>query len=203
MSVPGPAELGRSVVVTGDAPPPHAWRDRPEVAEIEVADESCVDALHHVWATRTPAVIRLRTDPAFWRVPADLVVEPWTVPPGLDLPGDRLHHLLWVNSYDARSGDPVWWWTRKAERLGARAGATTDVELPDGTAAWIDGGPRAPLGVAHIHAETVELGSLRLAPLPCVPSRRSRSPPTSSLRSPMAPARRASWPPPGAARRAC
>ena len=28
---------------------------------------------------------------------------------------------------------PIWWWSRKAERVGARPGAKADVELPDGT----------------------------------------------------------------------
>ena len=42
-----------------------------------------------------------------------------TLEPGLELWLDRLHFLVWANTYDARAGEPVWWWSRKAARLGA------------------------------------------------------------------------------------
>ncbi|MGQ0831550.1 MAG: ATP-dependent helicase, partial [Microthrixaceae bacterium] len=89
---------------------------------------------------------------------------------------DRLHFLVWANSYDARApGAPIWWWARKASRLGATEGGAADVVLADGTPAWIDGGPRAPLatplvGAAVIHCESVELGSLRPLPPPRAPT---------------------------------
>ncbi len=43
--------------------------------------------------------------------------------------------------------------------------------LPDGTAVWVDGGPRGPLdpdglGAPVVHAETVDLGRLTVAPAP-------------------------------------
>ncbi len=51
--------------------------------------------------------------------PVAIAEAPWSLPPDLDLPLDRLHGLLWANNYDAREGEPVWWWGEKAKRLGA------------------------------------------------------------------------------------
>ena len=42
-------------------------------------------------------------------VPVDACFEPWL---------DRLHFLVWANTYHARGGiEPVWWWARKAARI--------------------------------------------------------------------------------------
>ena len=182
MSVPGPAELGRGVVVgAGDEVPP-AWVGAPVVTidDAALADpSSVVPALHEAWATRSPVVVVLAVDPAGFRDPVDHdVAEPWLLDPGLELWEDRLHFLVWANTYDARSGTPVWWWGRKAERLGAApAGGPDgpgvgDVLLPDGTPAWVDGGPRGGLwpddvGAALVHAESVEAGAL--TPVPARP----------------------------------
>src|SRR5690606_20453088 len=87
-----------------------------------------------------------------------------------------LHFLVWANSYDAtRGGELIWWWARKAARLGASEAGPADIVLADGSPAWVDGGPRAPLavpldGAAVIHRETVELGSLQPQPAPMAPS---------------------------------
>src|SRR5690606_17197942 len=103
----------------------------------------------------------------------------WQLGPGFEPWGDRLHFLLWANTYDARGdGPPIWWWARKAVRLGATEvddGGPGDVVLPDGTRAWVDGGPRAPLavpldGAAVVHRESVELGRLTPQPAPVPPS---------------------------------
>src|SRR5690606_27358313 len=101
--------------------------------------------------------------------------EPWRLGPQLHDWAGRLHFLVWANSYDARQGEPIWWWARKAVRLGAVEGGPADVTLPDGSPAWIDGGPRAPLavplaGAAVVHRESVELGALRPQPAPARPS---------------------------------
>jgi DNA helicase-2/ATP-dependent DNA helicase PcrA len=172
----------------GEVPP--AWRDAPEVTVDEAAlvdPEAVVTALHAAWTGRTPLVVRLAVDPARFRDPVDHVVEaPWLLDPGLELWLDRLHFLVWANTYDARAGEPVWWWARKAVRLGATdtagegdegAGAAEgDVVLPDGTVAWVDGGPRGALapgdvGAELVHTETVEAGLLTP-----VPARTSASP---------------------------
>jgi DNA helicase II / ATP-dependent DNA helicase PcrA len=162
MTAPGPAVLGRSVVVglTDDVPAP--WGD----ADIIIAGEQpdTVAALHQAWATRTPVVIRVDPDDATrWRTPGVETLSPWELSPSYEFTADRLHHLVWANSYDARGGiEPIWWWTRKAERLGAAISKIADV-IVDGADVWIDGGPRGPLAVRHIHRETIDRGALDIA----------------------------------------
>ncbi len=166
--LPFPAELGRGVIVNGDALAPAPWTGAPE---IHVRDASAVDALHDAWLTRTPVVVRLHIDPATFRAPANYPVEPWKVSPSFDPVDDRLHFLVWANNYDARNGDLIWWWSRKAERLGAepcKDRAAGDV-IVNGTPVWIDGGPRQPLSTQTIHRETIDLQRLTLAPRPSAP----------------------------------
>jgi DNA helicase-2/ATP-dependent DNA helicase PcrA len=184
MSVPGPAPLGRSVVVNAGAGVPQPWTGRTEIALDEAAlaqPAGPVELLHRAWAERQPVVIRLLVDPARFRAPRSWSVDPWTLPAGFELWEDRLHFLVWANSYDARRDpeQPQWWWAVKAARLGAIDCSLTpgvgDVRLADGTVAWIDGGPRSPFspseldGAAVVHAETVERDLLTVAPAPGLP----------------------------------
>ncbi|MGH9227274.1 MAG: ATP-dependent helicase [Acidimicrobiales bacterium] len=178
MLVSPPAALGRGVVANAGDPVPEPWATAPEVLvdEHAFADTAGVVAvLHEAWAGRRPVVVRLAVDPARFREAADIeVAEPWRLGPGFELWHDRLHFLVWANTYDGRDGDPVWWWGRKAQRLGAApphgdaidAATAADVVLPDGTPAWIDGGPRGDLGprdvggAAVVHAESIDWGRL-------------------------------------------
>ena len=180
MTAPGPPTLGRGVVVDAGTPPPGAWAGAPVVTvdDAALADPGpTVNALHQAWAARRPVVVALAVDPNRFRVPASFEVEPWTLPPSFEAWTDRLHFLVWANTYDARAGGPPgWWWARKAERAGARPNpdGPGDVILPDGRPAWVDGGPRAPLhaaalGAEIVHAESVELGRLAPAPPPVAP----------------------------------
>ena len=187
MPVDPPVALGRGVVVNAGDHVPQPWATTPEVLvdDDALADPAGVAAvLHEAWAGRRPVVVRLAVDPVRFRDPPDIdVAEPWRLDPGFELWHDRLHFLVWANTYDARDGELVWWWGRKAQRLGAAAptrattpidgaidGAAADVVLPDGTVAWIDGGPRGDVdtlavgGVAVIHAESIDWG--RLTPVP-------------------------------------
>ncbi|HSB87781.1 MAG TPA: UvrD-helicase domain-containing protein, partial [Ilumatobacteraceae bacterium] len=159
MPVPGPSALGRGVVVNAGDPVPEPWRDAPVIT---VDGPAAVAALHDAWLHRRPVVVALAIDPSSYRTPVRIETEPWQLDPGFELPGDRLQFLTWANNYDARGGiAPVWWWARKAARLGARESDVADVVLADGTLAWIDGGARGPLELSPvIHAETVELGRL-------------------------------------------
>ncbi len=177
MPAPGPPALGRGVVVgLGGAVPP-AWAEAPVVVvDDAVVDEPAlvVGRLHEHWLGRVPVVIELAVDPARFRAPVDHRIEPWRAGAEHECWHDRLHFLVWANTYDARADEPVWWWARKAARLGATetAGGHGDVTLADGTPAWIDGGPRSPIavdGAAVVHAETVELGALTVV-APLVPS---------------------------------
>ena len=84
--------------------------------------------------------------------------EPWA---------DRLHFLVWANSYDAQAaGEPVWWWARKAVRLGAteaarRARRRRAARRHGRRGSTAGPGRRSPCrstGAAVVHRETVELG---------------------------------------------
>jgi DNA helicase-2/ATP-dependent DNA helicase PcrA len=189
VSAPGPPGLGRGVVVdAGDTVPP-AWRDAPVVTiDRSVVDtpagerSAVVDELHAHWAQRRPVVVRLAVDPGGFRAPPSLTADDigptWLLDPAFDLGHDRLHFLVWANTYDARGGgEPIWWWGRKAAKLGKTAldaptadAPSADVMLPDGTPAWIDGGPRGDDAVALVGgatvvpAESVEAGHLRRLP---------------------------------------
>jgi DNA helicase-2/ATP-dependent DNA helicase PcrA len=145
-----------------------------------------VARLHRAWSERVPVVVELAVDPARFRDPVSVPAEPWTLAAGFELWLDRLHFLVWANSYDARIDGrrPVWWWARKAARLpgvavldvGQAAPPPGDVRLPDGIPAWIDGGPRSPIpsvelgGPALVHRESIELGRATPAPPPMAPA---------------------------------
>ncbi len=180
MTFPGPETLGRGLVVvpgvplTGDVTAAAAGWDRVRVDEALLVEglAETVERLHRAWANRRPVVVELD-------VPADVLArlrQPViTERPAHELGAEftllaeRLQFLLWRNNYDARSGEPVWWWARKAAGLGARPGGRADVVLGDGSEAWVDGGPRRPLdlpGTPIVHAESVEAGHLRRQPPP-------------------------------------
>lgn len=166
-------------------PVPPAWADAARVIIDDRAlaqPSEVVVALHRAWADRVPVVIELGVDPGTFRHPRRVDAAVWSLDPAMELWEERLHFLTWANTYDARgdADNPVWWWATKAARLGAEvlgpgdAGAG-DVILGDGRRAWIDGGPRAPLGAAAlegigvIHRESVERGRLTVAPEPVAP----------------------------------
>jgi DNA helicase II / ATP-dependent DNA helicase PcrA len=180
--VPGPAVFGRGVVVDGGGVVPAQWEASDVIAidERVLADPSgTVARLHLAWARRQPVIVELRVDPARFRHPQSIVAEPWTLAADAEPWYDRLHFLTWANTYDARAGEPVWWWGVKAARLSEAAAATSsgpaDVILGDGTAMWVDGGPRRPWasgdvgGFAVVHSESVDSGRLVPAPEPVDP----------------------------------
>jgi DNA helicase-2/ATP-dependent DNA helicase PcrA len=178
MVVPGPAIFGRSVVVASPDAVPSPWAGTNRVVLDEAALAAPADVvalLHRAWAERQPLTIVAAVDPAVFRPPRSWTVEPWQLGADFEPWDDRLQFLVWANSYDARVqlGRPVWWWARKAVRLGAREPAGPDgpgdVVLPDGRPAWIDGGPREPYdldeieGAFVVHRESVECSILRPA----------------------------------------
>ena len=161
--------LGRSVVIAAGAPVPEPWKgasvvlvDGATLAEPDAA----VDRLHRAWVGREPVVVELAVDPGKLRALESDGRPPYEVGATFMFPLERLHFLLWANTYDGRTGELRWWWAKKAADLGATEGGPADVLLPDGTPAWIDGGPRGSVAVdgAVVHAETVTLG--RLDPVP-------------------------------------
>lgn len=179
MSFPGPPVLGRGVVITSGQAVPAAWADAA-VVRVDAAalaePAAVVESLHGAWVSRTPVVVELGVDPAWFREPQSYTTEPWRLGPAFEAWFDRLHFLVWANTYDARgeASSPLWWWGRKASRLRGvtdLAGESEgDVRLPDGTVAWIDGGPRACFtssevgGSRVVHRESVEAGSWTAVP---------------------------------------
>ena len=161
-------DLGRCVVVAPGMDPPAAWAGSPryviDQALLDDAQEMAVlvDKLHRAWVARLAVVIELGVDPAALREPETTSMEPWRLRRGFSFNRERLHFLVWANSYDYRTGELIWWWGRKAEALGAVADEIVDVRVADGRAAWVDGGPRGPVAGddAVIHAESVTVGSL-------------------------------------------
>ena len=67
--------------------------------------------------------------------PESIAGEPWTLAPLTEPWFDRLHFLVWANTYDARAGEPVWWWATQGGRVAAgavgprRDGAADDARL--------------------------------------------------------------------------
>ncbi|MEX2658605.1 MAG: ATP-dependent DNA helicase UvrD2 [Acidimicrobiales bacterium] len=182
MPVNAPAALGRGLVIVAGAPVPPPWTGVPvvRVDEQVLADAGqIVVVLHRHWSAREPVVVELAVDPGRFRAPMSVPDEPWSLGPSFEPWHDRLHFLVWANSYDGRDGDLVWWWARKAERLGATVqvpGQPGDCTLADGVPVWIDGGPRGPLepallgGAGIVHREAVDAGRLVPDPAPVAPT---------------------------------
>lgn len=167
MTFPGPAALGRGVVVTPGKEVPFDW---PRVRVDQVAAD-VAGVLHEHWLRRRPVVVELAVDADELRAPERDGREPWQVPVDFEFARERLQFLVWRNNWDWRGDEPVWWWARKAARVGSAAlGGPADVVLESGVPAWVDGGPRQRVGagigagVAVVHCESVEAGSLRTAP---------------------------------------
>ncbi len=150
-------------------PAPTPLTDAPRVViDQAVIDDpgDCVDQLHRWWVARTPVVIELAVSPQTLRQPQTSDGPVHEHPATFLFPLDRLRHLVWANTVDHRGDDgPVWWHTVKAVRAcaGLVAGGSADVLLPDGSPAWIDGGPRQPLDLEEVvlHRDDTERGHVR------------------------------------------
>ncbi len=160
-------------MVAAGAPPPAPWAkcERVVVDVSLLSDEAplarTVAKLHRAWAERRPVVVELGVAAADLAAPEASDRPPWELGATFTFLRERLHFLVWANSYDARQDPPVWWWGRKAEPVGARTGGPADVVLPGGEPAWIDGGPRGPVaGIPEtlVHSESVVLGLLTPVP---------------------------------------
>src|SRR3954468_3029648 len=103
-TLPGPLAFGRGVVITAGGPVPEPWQSAPVVTvdDAVLADPGpTVTRLHAHWEAREPVVVALAVDPARFRDPERWVVEPWTIGPDHEVWFDRLHFLVWANTYDA------------------------------------------------------------------------------------------------------
>ena len=157
-----PSALGRGAVVRPGAPAPAGWEDAPRV---RVDGEDAIEPLHRAWAARRPVVVELGVDAGELKHPETDRRPPYELGPGFEFRRERLHFLVWANTYDCRSGERLWWHGVRAGRLGAGVGGPADVVLPDGTPAWCDGGPRQPLPVpeAVVHRDSIDAGRLTVA----------------------------------------
>jgi DNA helicase-2/ATP-dependent DNA helicase PcrA len=164
---PGPAALGRGVIVEAGSAAPDGWTDAERVAvdDAGLADpRETVDRLHALWSSRTPVVVDLRVERAALSAPEHDQRHAYELAPSFDFARERLYFLVRANNYDARDGTPKWGAATEAQRYGARPGDAADVVLPDGTEAWCDGGPRTALllpGQPVVHRFAIEAGGLR------------------------------------------
>ncbi|MCP3937091.1 MAG: ATP-dependent DNA helicase UvrD2 [Actinomycetia bacterium] len=136
----GPDRLGRSVVVNPGAPAPDGWQGCPRI-EVDCSDPDpdVLAQLHEAWLSRSSVVVEVRGDiPTPEQGPSRPI---WSIPVGLDLRAERLAFLLTANAVDGRDKNPRWHPISLALSLGASLDDRADVVLPDGSTAWIDGGP--------------------------------------------------------------
>ncbi|MEX0796670.1 MAG: UvrD-helicase domain-containing protein [Acidimicrobiia bacterium] len=177
ISFPGPEELGRSVVVKPGSPAPEGWDgadrvtiDTPLLADPDRLEAVVIDAQRR-YVQRTPTVYELGVPAAELNRTESLDADPVELGSDFTFLRERLTKAVWHNSYDATGDELVWWWSRKAEaRIGARVEAPADVVLADGSAVWVDGGPRQPFDLDVVHHETVDLGRTTRVPPPTAPS---------------------------------
>ncbi len=165
----GPDELGRHLIIEPGGQVPAAWADAQRLVVDAATLTSPAHALvflraaHHA---RERLIIELAAQ--FEREPM-LMTEaaPYELGPTFAFDLEELHHLVWANSVDHRDPDnPSWIALDTAIAAGATPGGERgDVELPDGTAVWLDAGPvrhTNPIeGVPVVHAVAVEHRSLR------------------------------------------
>ena len=151
----GPDRLGRSVLVEPGQPAPEPWARAPRVTVDSAAlaeSESLLDRLQRAWTGRERLVIELA---------ADLPDDPpatgplWELGPDFELTGERLRHLVFANSVDARPGAAhPWPLAQAAVAAGAQPAADdpADVTLPNGAPALCDGGPLEPIAPEELQA---------------------------------------------------
>jgi DNA helicase II / ATP-dependent DNA helicase PcrA len=166
----GPDALGRNRVITVGGVVPAAWAVAERVvidASVLAEPDETVDALLAHAAASTRVVIELAV--AFAEPPMQTIADPpYELGARFRFSLDVLHHLVWSNSIDATGDVAGWSIVDRAVALGASVSLVSsesgDVVLPDGSTAWLDGGPLrrvAPIdGCAVLHAVAVEHGSL-------------------------------------------
>jgi DNA helicase-2/ATP-dependent DNA helicase PcrA len=174
---PGPAALGRGLVISADSTIPDAaagW-SRIVVDEDTLAKpDDALAELAGTWHHREPSVVVLGVPLTSLKRPESSELPPYELAPEFTFKRERLHFLVWANRYDGREGadvPPRWPHIRRAHALGAasqpsvQTGLQADVVLPDGTPAWVDGGPRTdrldlPDDSVLVHVNQLWSGSL-------------------------------------------
>lgn len=143
------------MLVEPSQPAPEPWARAPRVTVDSGALanlETLLDRLQRAWTGRERLVIELA---------ADLPDDPpatgplWELGPDFELTGERLRHLVFANSVDARPGAAhPWPLAPAAVAAGAQpvADGPADVTLPNGTPAFCDGGPLEPIAPEELEA---------------------------------------------------
>jgi len=163
----GPASLGRNTIVSPGQPSPPEWTDAPRIV-VEVPAATQAEQLREAAQHRRGMVfeVAVEHDRAI-QEPFRSELALHSVGPRVRFNRELLQHMVYANSIDLRDGAEPWPTLLRAITLGARAvsDGVGDVELRDGTRAWLDGGPvrftPAIAGVAVLHRVAVEHGSLR------------------------------------------
>lgn len=168
---PAPALLGRNVVIRPDQQSPAGCSGAqrlPVTARDLAHPEQAIAELRRSALARLPLMIELESDVAqALAAPETTSAPPHELGPRFEFHRSTLHHLVVSNSVDATEADALHWpLLDRAIDLGATivTDGRGDIELPDGSRAWLDGGPirfTAPIdGVPVLHRIAVEHGSL-------------------------------------------
>ena len=162
--------LGRNVMVRPgqDVPQPWTGADRVSISRQHLTEpQPLVDQMLKLASTGTAVIIEIDAEIAGeLAAPQSSAVAPHALGPRFRFDRSALHHLVTANAVDVTDGSPRWRVLDLAIARGAVAVADGrgDVQLPDGTRAWIDGGPigyRPPIdGIPVLHRIALEHGSL-------------------------------------------
>src|ERR1700727_545499 len=98
MSLPGPPELGRSVVVAPDMNPPEPWARCPRIS---IRSQTLTDPGAALFA-REPVVVELGVSSQELQDRETCLLPVHDLDPHFEFSRERLHFLVWANSYDAR-----------------------------------------------------------------------------------------------------
>ncbi len=172
---PGPASLGRSLLVHPGQTIPTPWSSCPviKVTSLTLGTDTLLRVVRTAHLTRTATVFEIAEgleapEPSRSSEPV------WSLPPDHDLFAEDTWELMVRHCVDLRTGSPTWPLLDAAVALGATLlpDSEADVELPDGRLAVLDGGGLdLSLDVGDlflIPAESIERGQLhplRAAPL--------------------------------------
>ena len=172
---PGPASLGRSLLVHPGQAIPTPWSSCPviKVTSLTLGTDTLLRAVRTAHLTRTATVFEI-ADGLEAPEPSRSSEPVWSLPPDHDLFAEDTWELMVRHCVDLRTGSPTWPLLDAAVALGATLlpDSEADVELPDGRLAVLDGGGLdLSLDVGDlflIPAESIERGQLhplRAAPL--------------------------------------
>jgi DNA helicase-2/ATP-dependent DNA helicase PcrA len=138
------ARFGRGVIVPPGVDPGGPWRDglRLVVDEAVLADPApAADVLRTAWAARHPIVVELAVTRDALRAPEVEARPACELAAGFRFAREELYSLVRATCSEWRPEGVRWGPALEAKRLGAEIGGPADVVLPDGRAAWCDGGP--------------------------------------------------------------